>query len=77
MNDGSPPILKRETTWEEWERGRAGRRAFCDRLNNGRELRRAAGDPRKDALLRRLNNGARGMPFKPLPPSNETDRTSS
>ena len=66
MNDGRPPILERATTWEEWERGRAARRALCDRINGGRELRRPAGDPRKDALLRRLNNGARGLPFKPI-----------
>ena len=63
MNPGDLPILERQTTWDEWERGRAARRAVCDRITGGRELRRASGDPRKDAQLRRLNNGARGLPF--------------
>jgi hypothetical protein len=60
--------LERKTTWEEWERGRAARRAACDRVTGGRELRRPAGDPRKDALLRAINNGERGLPFPPLAP---------
>lgn len=72
MSDERPPILQRVTTWEEWERGRAARRARCDELNGGRDLRRAAGDPREDALLRQLNNGARGLPFGPLRPPAET-----
>jgi hypothetical protein len=68
MNEDPPPILERTTTWEEWERGRAARRAVCERITGGRPLRRLSGDPRKDALLRRLNNGARGLPFAPLKP---------
>jgi hypothetical protein len=63
-----PPTLNRVTTWEEWEQGRAARRAAAGRITGGRELRRAAGDPRKDAQLRALNDGRRGPPFRPLPP---------
>lgn len=68
MNESSPSKLERMTTWDEWERGRAARRAACLGITGGRELRRPAGDPRKDALLRELNEGRRGLPFKPLPP---------
>lgn len=57
--------LPRIATWEEWEAGRAARRALCDRLTGGRELRRISGDPRKDRLLRTLNAGQRGRPFAP------------
>ena len=69
MKAPSPPRLERVTTWDEWERGRAARRVVCERITGGRELRRPTGDPRKDALLRGLNDGRRGLPFKPLPPN--------
>jgi len=67
MSD-TPPRLERITTWEEWERGRAARRAACDRITGGRILRRESGDPRKDALLRRLNNGERGGRYAEFDP---------
>ena len=60
------PVLTRVISMEDWERGRAARRALSDWINNGQPLRRKAGDPRKDALLRQLNDGERGMPFGPL-----------
>lgn len=60
------PVLTRKISVEDWERGRAARRALSDWVNQGQPLRRAAGDPRKDVLLRQLNNGERGMPFGPL-----------
>lgn len=63
MNDEAAPKLTRVISWEDWEKGRARRRAVCERLNDGRILRRQAGDPRKDAILRRFNNGERGAPF--------------
>ena len=63
----APGQLPRVATWEEWERGRAARRALSLRVTGGKILRRASsGDPRKDALLRELNHGERGMPFLPL-----------
>jgi len=68
MSAEKPVRLERVTTWEEWERGRAARRALCDRITGGRELRRLSGDPRKDELLRRLYAGARGLPFGPIKP---------
>lgn len=68
MSAKKPGRLERVTTWEEWERGRAARRAICDRITGGRELRRLSGDPRKDELLRQLNSGARGLPFGPIAP---------
>lgn len=66
MSAEQTPRLERATTWQEWERGRAARRAVCDRVTAGRELRRPAGDPRKDALLRRINGGERGRTFAEL-----------
>ena len=60
---GSSP-LPRAVTWEEWEKGRAARREFARRIGGGQILRRARGNPRKDRLLRSLNGGERGMPFK-------------
>jgi hypothetical protein len=60
------PVLTRTISWEEWERGRAYRRALVDKITGGEVLRRRAGDPGKDALLRKLNDGRRGMPFQPL-----------
>lgn len=51
-------------TWEEWERGRAARRALSRRITGGKILRRKEGDPRKDRLLRALNGGERGLPFE-------------
>jgi len=68
MSAEKPVRLERATTWEEWERGRASRRAICDRITAGRELRRFSGDPRKDELLRRLNSGGRGLRFGPIAP---------
>jgi len=55
--------LPRVTTWEEWERGRPARRALSRRISGGKVLRRAAGNPRKDRVLRELNDGQRGLPF--------------
>ena len=48
---------------EEWEKGRAWRRPICDMITGGRELRRKEGDPEKDKILRKLNDGERGLPF--------------
>jgi hypothetical protein len=56
-------MLPRVATWDEWEAGRSARRALIRRFTGGKILRRAAGNPRKDALLRRLNQGERGLPF--------------
>lgn len=56
--------LKRSVTWEEWEAGRAARRAFAKQITEGKPLRRVAGNPRKDVLLRRFNRGERGLPFR-------------
>jgi hypothetical protein len=61
-----PPILTRKISWKEWEKGRTYRRAIALEAAGGVELRRKKGDPRKDAILRRLNNGKRGMPFRKL-----------
>jgi hypothetical protein len=58
--------LPRKTTWQEWERGRAARRALAMRITGGKILRRASGHPRKDRLLRQLYDGERGLPFLPL-----------
>jgi hypothetical protein len=55
--------LRRVTTWDEWEAGRAARRALAMQITGGNILRRSSGNPRKDALLRRLNRGDRGLPF--------------
>jgi len=68
MSAERPVRLERTTTWEEWERGRAARRAMCDRITAGRELRRLSGDPRKDELLRALNSGGRGPRFGRIAP---------
>jgi len=68
MSAEKPVRLERATTWEEWERGRVARRAICDRITAGRELRRLSGDPRKDELLRRLNFDGRGLRFGPIAP---------
>jgi hypothetical protein len=59
--DGATP-LPRIATWEEWEQGRAARRALSRKIAGGKPLRRAFGNPRKDKVLRALNNGERGMP---------------
>jgi hypothetical protein len=56
-------MLRRVTTWDEWEAGRAARRALAMQITGGNMLRRISGDPRKDALRRRLNRGDRGLPF--------------
>ncbi len=56
--------LPRVAGWEEWERGRAARRELSRQLTGGKFLRRAVGNPRKDRLLRALNEGERGMPFR-------------
>lgn len=62
VSSGSP-MLRRVTTWDEWEAGRAARRALAMQITVGRILRRVSGNLRKDALLRRLNCGERGLPF--------------
>ncbi len=67
MNPDEPKTLPRSCTWEEWEAGRPARRALAQKITGGKILRRAAGNPRKDALLRKLNNGERGLPFPPTP----------
>jgi hypothetical protein len=36
------------------------------KISGGKILRRASGNPRKDALLRDLNRGERGLPFTPM-----------
>ena len=56
--------LTRAATWEEWESGRAVRRALARKITGGKILRRAQANPRKDRLLRALNRGERGLPFK-------------
>jgi len=56
-------MLRRVTTWDEWEAGRAARRALAIQITGGNILRRISGNPRKDAMLRRLNRGERGLPF--------------
>jgi len=58
------PVLPRVVSWEEWEAGRAARRAVAMRITDGKILRRAEGNPRKDRLLRRLYQGERGLPFQ-------------
>lgn len=45
---GLIPVLRRVTTWEEWETGRAARRALAVRITGGKILRRVSGNPRKD-----------------------------
>ena len=60
-------MLTRIISWEDWEKGRAARRAVVVKATGKTELRRPSGDPRKDALLRKLNNGERGMPFEEAP----------
>ena len=60
--------LPRTATLAEWEAGRVARRALSMQVTGGRPLRRAAGDPRKDALLRQLFAGERGLPFGPIQP---------
>ena len=55
--------LPRVATMEQWQAGRAGRRKLCERFNGDRGLRRATGDPRKDTIMRQLNDGERGGPF--------------
>lgn len=57
-------MLTRTISWEDWEKGRAARRAIAIKVVGPAPLRRESGDPRKDALLRKLNNGERGMPFR-------------
>ncbi len=59
-------MLPRAATWEEWEAGRAARRALARQITGGKILRRACGNPRQDALLRELNHGERGLPFSAL-----------
>jgi hypothetical protein len=60
----SVPILRRVCTWEEWEAGREARRKLARQISGGKVLRRRSGKPAKDELLRRLNNGQRGLPFQ-------------
>jgi hypothetical protein len=55
--------LPRVATVEEWHAGRAFRRLLAMRVNGSEPIRRPQGDPRKDAVLRELNDGERGMPF--------------
>ena len=61
-----PPVLTYKITWEDWEKGRAYRRAIAKKAVGNAPLRRESGDPEKDRLLRELNNGERGMPFTEL-----------
>jgi hypothetical protein len=56
--------LPRAATWEEWESGRAARRALARKITGGKVLRRAQGNPRMDRLLRTLKQGERGLPFE-------------
>jgi hypothetical protein len=56
--------LPRVATWQQWEDGRAARRALSTGIAAGNILRRKAGHPRKDALLRQLCGGERGHPFQ-------------
>ncbi len=63
---GPPAFLPRIATWEEWEAGRAARRALAMRITSGKILRRPDGHPRKDRLLRAIYDGERGPPFAPL-----------
>jgi len=64
----NPPVLTRIISWEDWEKGRAYRRAIAFQATGKTVLRRTTGDPRKDVILRRLNKGERGMPFEELAP---------
>jgi hypothetical protein len=63
--DESGPVspLPRTASWDEWERGRNARRALSRQITGGTPLRRKRGNPRKDPLLRALNDGERGMPL--------------
>ena len=58
--------LPRKATVAQWQAGRAFRRLLATRLNGPAPLRRQAGDPRKDAVLRELNAGERGARFATL-----------
>ena len=64
-SDSFPPCvpLPRKASVAQWQAGRAFRRPLATRLNGPAPLRREAGDPRKDAVLRRLNAGERGARF--------------
>ena len=55
--------LPRVATVEEWQAGRAARGLLCLMVNGPDPIRRKAGDPRKDAVLRQLNGGERGARF--------------
>lgn len=63
----APPFTKgylpRVATVEEWQAGRAAHRLVCMMVNGPDPIRRKAGDPRKDAVLRQLNGGERGARF--------------
>lgn len=65
VNSSQPVVmLPRATSWQQWESGRAARRALAMRITGGKILRRQAGNPRKDTWLRKLNDGKRGLPFR-------------
>jgi hypothetical protein len=65
------PVLGYKISRDDWEKGRATRRAISRAAVDKAPLRRTEGDPRKDAILRSLNNGERGMPFTDLQPGHE------
>ena len=67
--EANPPPrvpLPRVATVAQWQAGRAYRRWLAMRVNGPEPLRRATGDPRKDAVLRQLNEGERGTRFATL-----------
>ena len=55
--------LPRVASVEQWLVGGARRRALCVAVNGPAPIRRRAGDPAKDAVLRRLFDGERGPAF--------------
>lgn len=65
------PVLGYKISRSDWEKGRATRRAIALAAVDNAPLRRTEGDPRKDAILRTLNAGERGMPFTDIQPRNE------
>ena len=64
LTEPQAPVLGYEISWEDWEKGRSLRRTIALRATGDTALRRANGDPRKDTILRRLNNGERGMEWQ-------------
>lgn len=65
MNSDKPiPVIPKDRpiSWEDWLAGRRARREIGNRVAP-EIIRRAAGSA--DRRLRRLFQGARGLPFKP------------